>query len=102
MTVRHPDGAATVRHPDGAVTVRLLYFAWVRERIGVAEETVELQGATDLSGLLETLRARSAEHADALADRGRLRAAINQDFAGWDAVVNVGDEVALFPPVTGG
>jgi molybdopterin synthase sulfur carrier subunit len=84
------------------VTVTLLYFAWVRERIGVGTEVVELEGPETLKRLLEMLAARSAGHAAALAERERLRGAINQDFVGWDAVVRPGDEVALFPPVTGG
>ncbi|WP_448581750.1 molybdopterin converting factor subunit 1 [Thermaurantiacus sp.] len=82
--------------------VRLLYFAWVREAIGVEAEEVPLSGTTTLAALAEQLKGRSAGHARALADLGRLRAAVNQDFAGWDAAVNDGDEVALFPPVTGG
>jgi molybdopterin converting factor subunit 1 len=84
------------------VTVTLMYFAWVRERIGVGTETVELDGPETLGALLERLAGRSTGHAAALAERERLRGAINQDFKGWDAVVRPGDEVALFPPVTGG
>lgn len=82
--------------------VRLLYFAWVREAIGVEAEEVPLAGPATLGALVGLLRARSEGHARALAELGRLRAAVNQDFAGWDALVRPGDEVALFPPVTGG
>ena len=82
--------------------VRLLYFAWVRERIGASEETLPLAAPLPLALLLEQLRARSAGHALALADTVRLRAAVNEAFVGWDAEVRPGDEVAIFPPVTGG
>jgi molybdopterin synthase sulfur carrier subunit len=84
------------------MTVRLLYFAWVRERIGAAREEIELEAPLPLGTLVESLARRSAGHAEALSDRGPLRAAINQCFAGWEALVKPGDEVALFPPVTGG
>jgi molybdopterin converting factor subunit 1 len=84
------------------MTVRVLYFAWVREQVGVAEEAVELGGAATLGELVAVLAGRSAGHARALQDRSRLRAAVNQDFAGWETRVASGDEVALFPPVTGG
>jgi molybdopterin synthase sulfur carrier subunit len=80
----------------------LLYFAWVREAIGLGTETVPIDAPMRLSDLLERLKAHSAGHARALQDPSRLRAAINQQFVGWDAEVAPGDEVALFPPVTGG
>jgi molybdopterin synthase sulfur carrier subunit len=82
--------------------IRLLYFAWVREQIGLAEETLELAGPTSILSLIEGLRTRSAGHAAAFSDPARLRAAINQQFATLEALVQAGDEVALFPPVTGG
>lgn len=82
--------------------VTLLYFAWVRERVGVSQEDVELNAPTTVGALVERLAGRSEGHATALADRARLRAAVNQEFAGWDAAVRPGDEVAIFPPVTGG
>ncbi len=86
----------------GPEPVTLLYFAWVRERIGVQTEQVALAGPTTVGALLDDLAERSAGHAAALADRSRLRAAVNQDFVGWDHAVTSGDEVAIFPPVTGG
>lgn len=85
---------------SGAVT--LLYFAWVRERIGTAQEQVEIPAPLTLGALVAQLEALGPGHAAALADRARLRGAINQAFVGWDAMVAPGDEVALFPPVTGG
>jgi molybdopterin synthase sulfur carrier subunit len=82
--------------------IRILYFAWVRERIGVEEETVAVEDVLPLGALLDRLAARSAAHAAVLGERARLRAAINQDFASWETFVHPGDEVAIFPPVTGG
>jgi molybdopterin synthase sulfur carrier subunit len=84
------------------MTVSLLYFAWVRERIGIGGETFALEGPTTVGALLERLAGLSDGHAAALTDRGRLRTAVNQEFVGWDAAVAPGDEVAIFPPVTGG
>lgn len=81
----------------------LLYFAWVRERIGVGSERVELPASvTSVSDLLDWLARRSAGHAAALADRSAIRVAIDQDFVGFDAPVAGAAEIAVFPPVTGG
>ncbi len=82
--------------------VRLVYFAWVRERIGLASEEIELAGPLSLAALADLLAARSEGHALAFADRERLRAAVNQQFSGWGTFVENGNEVAFFPPVTGG
>ena len=86
----------------GPIRVHLVYFAWVRERIGISAEDVALEASLPLSALVDLLAARSGGHALALADKGRLRAAVNQQFAGWETLIENGDEVALFPPVTGG
>ena len=87
---------------DATEGVRLLYFSWVRERIGRQSEEMVLPAPMTLSALADLLAARSAGHASAFADHGRLRAAINQQFSGWNAIARNGDEVAFFPPVTGG
>lgn len=84
------------------MTVRLLFFAWVREQIGTGEQSFEIDAPLPLSELIAQLRTQSTGHAQALADPARLRAAINQQFSGWDSIVNPEDEVAIFPPVTGG
>ena len=87
----------------GPGTVRLLYFAWLRERVGTAEETMLLpDGVTTVGELAAWLGGRSAAHAAAFADSARVRCAVNQEFATPDAPVRPGDEVAFFPPVTGG
>ncbi len=85
------------------MTVRLLYFAWVRERIGFGEETVDPPAAvTDVAGLVVWLAAQDAAHAAAFADRAKLRAAVDQAFVGMDAPIAGAREIAIFPPVTGG
>ncbi len=81
----------------------ILYFAWLRERVGVAEERVDVPATVRTVGeLVDWLSGRSARHAAAFANRVTIRCAVNQDFAEAEAPVRSGDEVAFFPPVTGG
>ena len=83
--------------------MRIVYFAWVRERIGVAEEElVPPAGVDSVAGLIDWLAGRSDGHAAAFADRAKLRAAVDQVFVPLDAAVERAREVAIFPPVTGG
>lgn len=83
--------------------MKLLYFAWLRAKIGIAEETVEPPPAvTTVGALLDWLKRRGPGFADALADTSVVRVAVNQDYVPWSHPVKPGDEVALFPPVTGG
>jgi len=83
--------------------MRILYFAWLRSRVGVAAEAVEPPPqVTTVAHLLDWLATRSPGHAAALADRRVIRVAVNQDYVKPDAAVKPGDEVAIFPPVTGG
>ena len=85
------------------MAIRLLYFSWVRERVGTAEELIDPpEGVLTVAALIDWLAERSDGHARAFADRGRLRAAIDQDFVAMDAPIAGAREVALFPPVTGG
>jgi molybdopterin synthase sulfur carrier subunit len=84
-------------------TLHLLYFAWLRERVGVGEERVAVpDGVATVGDLVAWLRGRSAGHAAAFAVANRVRCAVNQEFAGPEARLAPGDEVAFFPPVTGG
>lgn len=83
--------------------VELLYFAWVRERIGLPGERVEPPvEVTDVRGLIAWLAGRSAGHQAALGDAHGVRVAVDQRFASLDAPLDGVREVALFPPVTGG
>ena len=83
--------------------MKLLYFAWLRERIGLAEEEVEPPvEVTNVASLLEWLRGRGPGYAQALGDLTVVRVAVNLDYVKGDAPVGRNDEVALFPPVTGG
>ena len=83
--------------------MRILYFAWMRQRVGMAEEEVSPPPEVrDVAGLVAWLSTRSSGHAAAFAQPKQVRAAVNQDFAGPEAPVGPGDEVAFFPPVTGG
>jgi len=83
--------------------VTLLYFAWLRARVGQVEEEVALPAEVrDVAGLLDWLRGRNPRYAEALRDLSVIRVAVNQDYVGPAHPVRPGDEIALFPPVTGG
>lgn len=83
--------------------MKLLYFAWLRERTGVHEEDWPLpDGVATVADLVAALVARGPGFAAAFADMDRVRAAVNQETAGPDAPVGDRDEVAFFPPMTGG
>ncbi len=83
--------------------MKLLYFAWVREKTGIAAEEVELPAEVgDVAGLVDWLRVRVDAYRNALADIETVRVAVNQEYAGLDHPVADDDEVAFFPPVTGG
>lgn len=85
------------------MALQILYFAWLRERIGLAEERVEPpEAVADVAELVTWLRSRGAGYAEALADTARVRCAVNQEFANLGTAVSPGDEVAFFPPITGG
>lgn len=83
--------------------MRVLYFAWVRQKAGVAEEEVSPpEGIATVGALMGWLAGRSPGHAAAFADPRQIRAAVNQAFSRPGDPVGPGDEVAFFPPVTGG
>ena len=79
----------------------ILYFAWVRERIGLPREVIETQAAT-VAELVEELRAREERYAVAFEDLSALRVALDQELADFDAPLAGVREVAFFPPMTGG
>ena len=81
----------------------ILYFAWVRQKIGRSEETIALpETVTTVADLAAWLAARGQGYAEAFADKGRLRAAVNREHVSFDTALGPNDEVAFFPPVTGG
>lgn len=83
--------------------MKLVYFAWVRQQIGKSEEVLALPaGVATVRDLAVHLRTRGPGYAQAFADLARLRAASNQVHVGFDTPVGDGDEIAFFPPVTGG
>ena len=83
--------------------MKLLYFAWLRTKIGLAEETVDPPPqVTDVAALLRWLYGRGPNFAEALKNIDVVRVAVNQHHVGRDHALRPGDEVAIFPPVTGG
>jgi molybdopterin synthase sulfur carrier subunit len=83
--------------------VTLLYFASLRERLGCSREEVALPGAsTTVSSLIDELRNRDPRWSEAFAPGQRWRVAVNQQMADLATLLKPGDEIAFFPPVTGG
>ena len=83
--------------------MKVLYFAWLRTKTGMAEDEVAPPDEVATVGDLRAwLKDRGPGHAEALADLEVVRVAVNQEYAQPDHPVKPGDEVALFPPVTGG
>ena len=81
--------------------IDVLYFAWVRERIGLPKERVETSAPTVMA-LVEELRTREERYEVAFADLASLRVALDQELASFDAPLAGVREVAFFPPMTGG
>ena len=83
--------------------MRVLYFAWLRTRIGRGEEEIDIPAEVQTVGeLMLWLRGRGAGYAAAFAPGAMIRAAVDQDYVGLDHLVAGAREVAFFPPVTGG
>jgi molybdopterin synthase sulfur carrier subunit len=86
-----------------SIELTVLYFAWLRERTGRAEERVVVPASVvTVADLIAWLRARTPGHDAAFARPRLVRCAVNQIFAAPDTALKSGDEVAFFPPVTGG
>jgi molybdopterin synthase sulfur carrier subunit len=81
--------------------IEVLYFAWVRERIGLPREKIET-GAKTVSDLVDELRGREDRYAAAFEDLRALRVAIDQELTDFNASLEGAREVAFFPPMTGG
>lgn len=85
------------------MTVKLMYFAWVRERTGKADETVELPaGIETVADVITWLKTRGPEYAHAFEKGTAIRAAIDQTHVKHTATIADAREIAFFPPVTGG
>ena len=81
--------------------IDVLYFAWVRERIGLPKEQIQTNAKT-VGELVEELKAREDRYAVAFGDMSALRVAVDQELTDFDAPLENVREVAFFPPMTGG
>jgi molybdopterin synthase sulfur carrier subunit len=83
--------------------MQVLYFGWVKSRIGIGKEELSPPPeVTNVASLIDWLKGRSDRYANAFEDSTALRVAVNQEIAPLDAAIVDGDEVAVFPPMTGG
>ena len=83
--------------------VKVLFFAGLREQLGTSAEEIELPaGVSTVAGLRSHLQARGGAYEKAFAGKALVRSAVNQDMVPQSARIKAGDEVAFFPPVTGG
>ncbi|HEX3430865.1 MAG TPA: molybdopterin converting factor subunit 1 [Rhizomicrobium sp.] len=83
--------------------MKILYFAWLRQKIGKSEEDISLPPQiSTVADLVSHLSGRGGGYAEAFDNPGRIRAALNQEHVRFDAKLAESDEVAFFPPVTGG
>ena len=83
--------------------MKILYFAWVRQKTGIAEEDIQVPGeVATVADLIDWLRGRGPEFAHAFEDLRIIRAAVDQVHARPDTAIAGAREVAFFPPVTGG
>ncbi len=83
--------------------MKLLYFAWVRQKVGTPEEDVALPAdIRNVASLIDWLKTRGEGYDAAFADLKLIRAALDQEHVPLDAMIGNAREVAFFPPVTGG
>jgi len=83
--------------------MKLVYFAWVREKVGQSrEDAAPPADVATVGDLIAWLKGRGEGYAAAFDDAARVRVAVNQEYATMDQPVAMGDEIAFFPPVTGG
>ena len=81
--------------------IDLIYFSWIRERIGKSSERVETKAETIVE-LIEELKEKDVRYSEVFSDLGSFRVAINQELASFDASIIEAKEIAFFPPMTGG
>jgi molybdopterin synthase sulfur carrier subunit len=82
--------------------MQVLYFAWLRERVGTAAEEIDPAGARTARELIERLRGEDPRYANAFADIASVRVAVDQQMGDLDTPIAEAREIAFFPPVTGG
>lgn len=83
--------------------MNIRYFAWVRERVGIEEETIEVPGhVTTVADLIAHLKAMDENHASAFEEEDAIRVALDQFHVEQDALLGNAREAAFFPPMTGG
>jgi len=103
VTTASTPGAPTPGASTPGASLSLRYFAWMREHIGTDLETVALpDGVTKVGDLVPHLSAMSDGHELALKNMNAVRVAVNRTYGDLDTPISAGDEVAFFPPVTGG
>ena len=81
--------------------IDLIYFSWIRERIGKSSERVETKAET-IVGLIEELKEKDVRYSEVFSDLGSFRVAVNQELTNFDASITEAKEIAFFPPMTGG
>ena len=81
--------------------IDLIYFSWIRERIGKSSEAIETKSATVVE-LIEELKVKDIRYSEVFSDLGSFRVAINQELADFNESIIGAKEIAFFPPMTGG
>ena len=83
--------------------MKLLYFAWIRVKMGVSAEQIDPpQNIEDIEGLIDWIKKRNSISNETFSDISNIRIAVNQEYVHINHPVKPGDEIAFFPPVTGG
>lgn len=85
------------------MTLKVLYFAWIKEKVGIGEEALSPPAAVKtVDELIDWICSLSPDHAKAFTDRDQIRVAVDQVHSAFDTAISGASEVAFFPPVTGG
>ena len=83
--------------------MKILYFSWLKEKIGLnSQEIIMPKNVENIYDLITFLKGKSEEHKNAFSDLNSIKVAVNQEFAGLETKIKEKDEIAFFPPVTGG